>query len=152
LLLPWLSVTPLGPPVLLTLAAASQRGPFRPRATAPTTTPPVHPQPPVGVGASGRCKLTHRRPFSGPPLPFSFPSSQSQQGRSFYQSVRNHRAISGVCRAEPPDPGAPWPVSDWPPWPKSQLVKTSKTQKPQKLLIKSLWDLDQEKICWEGPV
>jgi hypothetical protein len=34
-------------------------------------------------------------------------------------------------------------------WPKSRLVKTSKTQKPQKLL-KSLWD--QEKSCWEEPV
>ena len=37
-------------------------------------------------------------------------------------------------------------------WPKSQLVKTSKIQKPHKLL-KSLWNQEQEKsFCWEGPV
>jgi hypothetical protein len=51
----------------------------------------------------GRCSRA-RAPFQARHYLFAFPSSQ--QGRSFYQSARNHR-VSGVCRLHPPDPGAP---------------------------------------------
>ena len=59
---------------------------------------------------SRRCSRA-RAPFQARHYLFAFPSSQ--QGRSFYQSARNHR-VSGVCRAYQPDPGAPWPISGWP--------------------------------------
>ena len=51
----------------------------------------------------GRCSRA-RALFQARHYLFAFPSSQ--QGRSFYQSARNHR-VSGVCRLHPPDPGAP---------------------------------------------
>jgi hypothetical protein len=57
------------------------------------------------VFSVGRCSRA-RAPFQARHGLFAFPSSQ--QGRSFYQSARNHRVrVSGVCRAEQPDPGAP---------------------------------------------
>jgi hypothetical protein len=51
----------------------------------------------------GRCSRA-RAPFQARHCLFAFPSSQ--QGRSFYQLARNHR-VSGVCRPEQSDPGAP---------------------------------------------
>jgi hypothetical protein len=69
------------------------------------------------------------------------------QGRSFYQLARNHRV--GGLPSSAARSGRPLTDFGLASWPKSRLVKTSKTQKPQKLL-KYLWD--QEKSCWEGPV
>jgi hypothetical protein len=65
---------------------------------------PVSNVTPSVIGISGRCSRA-RAPFQAHHCLFAFPSSQ--QGRSFYQSARNHRA-SGVCRPGQPDPGAPW--------------------------------------------
>jgi hypothetical protein len=55
-------------------------------------------------GPCGRCSRA-RAHFQARHYLFAFPSSQ--QGRSFYQSARNHRVNSGVCRVGPPDPGTP---------------------------------------------
>jgi hypothetical protein len=52
---------------------------------------------------AGRCSRA-RAHFQARHYLFAFPSSQ--QGRSIYQSARNHR-VSGVCRVGPPDPGTP---------------------------------------------
>jgi hypothetical protein len=89
-----------------------------------------------------------RAPLLRPVITF-LPSRHRSKADRFI----NRRGIIGLVGfAVPTSPiQAPLDLTDFglASWPKSRLVKTSKTQKPQKLL-KSLWD--QEKSCWEGPV